>query len=171
MDKNIDLQYAIDNGIIDLPNIQSIIEMTKKHELLEKHPFKIWFGTDNKWHTYLPDEEKGRVPRKRNTREEIEKVIIEYWKEKEENPTIKELFKEWNDSQAEKGFIKINTALRNESLFKRHFTEFGERRIKNVSVDMWVEFLEAQIPKFNLSAKSFSGLNKAEFMALPLVQF
>ena len=158
MDKNIDLQYAIDNGIIDLPNIQSIIEMTKRHELLEKHPFKIWYGTDNKWHTYLPDEEKGRVPRKRNTREEIEKVIIEYWKEKEENPTIKELFKEWNDSQVEKGFIKINTALRNESLFKRHFTEFGERRIKNVSVDMWVEFLEAQIPKFNLSAKSFSGL-------------
>lgn len=27
MNKNIDLQYAIDNGIIDLLNIQSIIDM------------------------------------------------------------------------------------------------------------------------------------------------
>lgn len=27
MDRNIDLQYAIDSGIIDSPNIQSIIDM------------------------------------------------------------------------------------------------------------------------------------------------
>lgn len=131
-----DLNYLINNEIIIIPNIQSIIEMTKRQELLNKHPYKMWYGTDDKWHTYLPDEKKGRIPRKRNSKEEIENVIIEYWKEKEENPTIKELFKEWNDSQVEKGFIKINTALRNESLFKRHFTEFGERRIKNVTIDM-----------------------------------
>lgn len=41
MDRNIDLQYAIDNGIIDLPNIQSIIEMKKRQELLNNHPYKI----------------------------------------------------------------------------------------------------------------------------------
>lgn len=75
MEKNIDLQYAIDNGIIDLPNIQSMIEMTRKQELLNKHPFKVWYGTDNKWHTYLPDEEKGRVPRKRNSKEERDIVL------------------------------------------------------------------------------------------------
>ena len=158
MEKNIDLQYAIDNGIIDLPNIQSIIEMTKKQELLNKHPFKVWYGTDNKWHTYLPDEEKGRVPRKRNSKEEIEKVIIEYWKEKEENPTIKELFYQWNNSLLKNNLIKTNTACRNESCFKRHYSEFGEKRIKDTDLDMWVEFLEEQIPKYNLSAKSFAGL-------------
>ena len=36
MDKNIDLQYAIDNGIIDLPNIQSIIEMKKRKDCFLK---------------------------------------------------------------------------------------------------------------------------------------
>lgn len=153
-----DLQYVLNSGIIDIASIQSIIQMTRRKELLDKHPYKMWEGIDGKWHTYLPDKEKGRVPRKRNTQKELEDVIVDYWKEREENPKIGELFKEWNDSQLENGFIRINTALRNESLFKRHFTEFGENRIKNVSIDMWVEFLEAQIPKFNLSAKSFSGL-------------
>lgn len=153
-----DLQYALDNGIIDTTSIQSIIEMTRRKELLDKHPYKMWESADGKWHTYLPDKEKGRVPRKRNSQKELEDVIVDFWKEQEENPRIDELFKEWNDSQLNNGYIKINTALRNESLFKRHFTEFGKNRIKNVSIDMWVEFLEAQIPKFNLTAKSFSGL-------------
>lgn len=153
-----DLQYALNNGIIDATSIQSIIEMTKRKGLLDKHPYKMWESADGKWHTYLPDKEKGRVPRKRNSQKELEDVIVNFWKEQEENPRIDELFKEWNNSQLENRYIKINTALRNESLFKRHFTEFGKNRIKNVSIDMWVEFLEAQIPKFNLTAKSFSGL-------------
>ena len=128
MDKNIDLQYAIDNGIIDLPNIQSIIEMTKRHELLEKHPFKIWYGTDNKWHTYLPDEEKGRVPRKRNTREEIEKVIIEYWNESINSPTIEEVFNEWNDYRLELKKISKSSHIRLQQVFKRHYLEFGKKK-------------------------------------------
>lgn len=158
MNKNIDLQYALDNGIIDLPNIQSMIEMKKRKEYLNKHKYEIWHGTDNKWHTYLPDEKKGRIPRKRNTKEEIEDVIIEYYKELEENPTIKEIFESWNNYQLSNGFIKANTACRNEAFFNRHFQKFGEKKIKNVDLNDWVEFLEAQIPKYNLSAKSFAGL-------------
>lgn len=155
---NKDLQYALDNGIINLTSIQSIIEMTKRKELLEKHPYKIWEGTDNKWHTYLPDEQKGRIPRKRNTKEEIEDVIIEYWRNKEENPIIEKIFTEWNNSQVEKGFIKVNTSLRNESVFKRHFEDLKFKKIKDTNVDMWVEFLEKEIAKHQLTAKSFSGL-------------
>lgn len=124
-----DLQYALDNGIIDTTSIQSIIEMTRRKELLDKHPYKMWESADGKWHTYLPDKEKGRVPRKCNSRKELEDVIVNFWKEQEENPRIDELFKEWNDSQLENGYIKINTALRNESLFKRHFTEFEKNPV------------------------------------------
>lgn len=153
-----DLQYAIDNGIIDKTSIQSMIEMTRRKELLNKHPYKIWNGTDGKWHTYLPDEKKGRIPRKRNTKEEIEDVVIEYWKTVEENPTIKELFYKWNNNLVDKGLIKTNTSCRNESCFKRHFAEFGEKRIRDTDLDMWVEFLEEQVPKYGLSAKSFGGL-------------
>lgn len=153
-----DLQYALDAGIINVTSIQSIIEMTRRKELLNKHPYKIWNGTDGKWHTYLPDEKKGRIPRKKNTKEEIEDVVIEYWRTVEENPMIEELFTEWNTSQVEKGFIKYNTALRNESIFKRHFEELKFKRIKDMYIDVWVEFLETEIAKHRLTAKSFSGL-------------
>ena len=76
------LKYAIENGIIDLSRIQDEIEMTKREELLKKHPYSIWESKDGKWHTYLPDEEK-RVSRKRKTKKEIEDLIIEYWKQQE----------------------------------------------------------------------------------------
>lgn len=65
---NIDLNYLIDNGIIDLPNIQSIIEMKKRQELLNNHPYKIWEGSNGKWYTYLPDEKKGRILKKKSTK-------------------------------------------------------------------------------------------------------
>lgn len=59
MDKNIDLKYLIDSGIIDVPNIQSILEMKKRQELLNNRPYKIWMGSNGKWYTYLPDEKRG----------------------------------------------------------------------------------------------------------------
>ena len=52
------LQYMVDNGIIDLQYIREQKEMAKRAELLEKHPYEIWEGSDNYWHTYLPDAEK-----------------------------------------------------------------------------------------------------------------
>ena len=92
-----DLQYALNNGIINTASIQSIVDMSRRKQLLSRHPYKIWEGTDGKWHTYLPDEKIGRVSRKRNSEEEFVVGGVEYWKTVEENPTIKELFKKWND--------------------------------------------------------------------------
>ena len=44
--------------------MQEKIEKMKNKELLEKHSYKIWLGSDGNWHTYLPDDEKGRIPKK-----------------------------------------------------------------------------------------------------------
>ena len=54
------LKYAIENGIINPALVQEQIEMQKRKELLEKHPYKITCGKDGRWSTYLPDKEKGR---------------------------------------------------------------------------------------------------------------
>ncbi len=35
--------------------MQEKIEMAKRKELLEKHPYKISQGKDGNWRTYLPD--------------------------------------------------------------------------------------------------------------------
>lgn len=155
---NIDLNYLIDNGIIDLPNIQSIIEMKKRQELLDNHPYKIWCGSNGKWYTYLPDETKGRVLKKKSTRKDIEDEIIKYQETIMSNPTIEELFTEWNDHRRDIGRIAKSSHTRLQQVFDRHFKEFGKKRIGNVKENEWVDFLENQVFEQDLSSKAFASL-------------
>lgn len=156
-DKEI-LKFAVENGIININNIQAQIEMNEQKKYLEMHNYKKWKGTDGNWHTYLPDEEKGRVHKKRKSEEDINQVIIEYYKEQSENPTIEEVFTEWNDRRLSLKKISPSSHIRNKQYFDRHYKEFGKKRIKNISSEDIVDFLEEQIPKYNLTAKAFSNL-------------
>lgn len=144
--------------MINLSYVQEQIEMNKRKELLEKHPYKIWQGKDGKWYTYFPDKDKGRVLKKRISREAIEEDIADYWKEELENPKIIEVFEEWNDRRLELRKISPSTHQRNKQIFFRHYKEFGEKRIKSVTPEEYGEFLEEQIPKYDLTAKAFSNL-------------
>lgn len=152
------LRFATENNIIDITYVQEQVEMKRKKEYLDKHPYKIWQGKDNKWYTYLPDEKKGRVQRERKTQAEIENLIVKYWEKQSENPTIKEVFDEWNDRRLKLNKIASSTHERNQQIFKRHYKKFGNKRIKSISADEVEEFLEEQIAEHNLSAKAFSNL-------------
>ena len=152
------LKYALEHGMINMPYISEQIEMNKRKELLEKHPYTIWEGKDGKWYTYLPDTEKGRVLRKRATKEEINSVVVGYWKEVLENPTLREIFDEWNDRRFQLQKISASTHLRNKQIFNRHFSDFGKRKIKSVSKEDIEDFLDEQVPKYNLTSKAFSNL-------------
>ena len=155
---DIDLKYLIDSGIIDVPNIQSILEMQKRQELLNNHPYKIWCGSNGKWYTYLPDEEKGRVLKKKSTRKDIEDVVIQYQESVMSNPTIDDLFIEWNDHRRDIGRIAKSSHTRLRQVYDRHFKEFGKRRIASVKENEWIDFLEAQVFEHNLSSKAFASL-------------
>ena len=152
------LQYAVKNGMIDLSYIQEQITMEKRKELLEKHPYKIWQGKDGKFYTYLPNKEKGRVLKKKKSLKEIEDDVIRYWKEESDNPTIEEVFNEWNDRRLELGKISNATHLRNTQIFERHFSKKRNEKIKNISEDEFFEYIEQQIPEHNLTEKAFSNL-------------
>lgn len=160
MDKltNEDLNFLVTRGIIDLPDIQSIIEMEKKKELVEKHPYKAWQGKNGSWYVYLPDKEKGRVLKRKSTKAGIENVIVAYQKEQMDNPTIEEVFNEWNDYRRDLKKIAKSSHTRMKQTFNQHFKEFGKKRIKTVTELEIIEFLERQIPEHNLSAKSFASL-------------
>ncbi|MCD8150290.1 MAG: site-specific integrase [Clostridiales bacterium] len=132
--------------------------MAKREEYLAKHPYKIWRSKDGKWYTYLPDGEKGRVLKKRSSEKRIEDDIIEYWKEQTENPTIEEIFNEYNDRRLELQQIAPSTHWRNQQCFNRHYDEFGKRKIRSVSAEEFSDFLEEQVPRFNLKAKAFNNL-------------
>ena len=86
------LKFLVESGKIDLEDIKNEIKLKENKRFLEEHKFKVWQGNNGKWYTYLPDEKKGRVQRVRNSRKDIEDLIISFYRKKEENPTIKTLF-------------------------------------------------------------------------------
>ena len=61
------LQFIINSGMLDLHDVQDSMEAMKREEVLKKHQYKIWQGKDGKWYTYLPDDRKGRVLKKKST--------------------------------------------------------------------------------------------------------
>ena len=132
--------------------------MTKRKELLSNHPYKIWEGTNGKWYTYLPDENKGRVLKKRSSKKDIEDIVIIYWDEAINSPTIKDIFYEWNDYRLELNKISKSSHTRLEQVFKRHYSTFGKKHIRDVTENEFIEFLERQIPEHSLSAKAFASL-------------
>lgn len=152
------MQQAVNGDIIISSCVQDMQEMNRRKELLEKHPNKIWQGTDGKWRTYLPTKDNGRRLLKRSSKAAVEDEIIRYWKDKLENPTIKQVFGEWNDRRLDLKKISPATHLRNQQTFNRHYSEFGDREIKSVEPEEIEEFLEEQISKYDLTAKSFSNL-------------
>lgn len=152
------LQFALENGMIDESTIQEKMIMNERKKYLEKHPYKIWKGKDGKWYTYLPDKKKTRRQVKRSAKNDLENIVIDYWKDELDNPTIEEVFQEWNDRRLELKKISMATHNRNEQFYKRHYREFGKKKIKSLCWEDFEEFLEEQISKHNLSAKAFSGL-------------
>lgn len=152
------MKFAIDNDMIDMSFVQEQIEMKKREEILKKHPYKIWKGKDGNWYTYLPNKEKGRVLKKKTIKKDLEDDIIEYWEYELEDPTITDVFEEWNNRRLELKKISEATHLRNCQVFNRHYEEFGKYRIKSIDENQIVEFLEEQIAYHNLTAKAFSNL-------------
>lgn len=152
------LKYAIEHDMIDLSYVQEQIEMSKRKELLEKHQYKIWEGNDGKWRTYLQEVNGERRMIKRNSLVDIENAIIEHIKREMENPTLEEVFREWNDRRLKLKKISQSSHLRFNQIFNRHYKEFGKKKIKSITAQDIEEFLEEQIAQFELSAKAFSNL-------------
>lgn len=157
-DKNEILNYALQSGIIDINTIQTQIEMNERKKYLEMHEYKKWQDEKGKWNTYLPDEKKGRIRKKKATEKEIDNEIISFWRGKVENPTLDDVFNEWNDRRLELQKISPATHIRNKQCYNRHYKDFGKKKIKLVDSEVIIDFLEEQIPMHNLSAKAFSNL-------------
>lgn len=145
------LQFVIENGMLDTALVQEKIEMQKREEILKTHPYTIWEGQNGKWYTYLPDKEKGRVLKKRNSEKDIQDVIIQYWKnqsdlkkgaKKTQEMTLISLFPEWlkykQSTTDSTSYIKRITADWNR--FYAPNWEFINTRLtdfKKTDLDVW----------------------------------
>ena len=100
------------------------MEMRKRQELLNKHTFDIWQGEkDKRWFTYLPNAEKpkGRVLKSRSTREALEDMIVEYYREVVTKPCFREVYFEWIQEKEEFKEIEASSLYRYQNDFKRFF--------------------------------------------------
>ena len=52
------LNYALQNGIIDIYTIQKQIEMNERKKYLEMHNYEVFKGADGNYHTSVPDSTK-----------------------------------------------------------------------------------------------------------------
>ena len=142
--------------------VQDILRMKEREELLSKYDRKIWQGKNGKWYTYLPSDNGGRKQIKRNSKKDIEDIVVQFEKSQINNPMVSEIFEEWNNRRLELERISKSTHTRNICTFRRYFTfgenQFGARRIKNLIPEDFIDFLEEQIPKFHLTSKGFSEL-------------
>lgn len=179
------LQFIINNGMIDINDIQNSMEAMKREELLNKHQYKIWQGKDGKWYTYLPDESKkdGRRLVKRSEKKSLEDVIVSYWK-KTEKIFLEDIFEEWLIQKLEYGEIQKQTYDRYKTDFQRFFanSDILKKDIRKITEDDLEMFIRNTIKNMKLSNKSYSGLRlliigifkyakKRKFTEISITQF
>lgn len=157
------LKFAIENGMLDTALVQEKIEMQKREETLKKHPYKIYQGTDGKWYTYLPDEKKGRILKKRCVKKDIEDVVIAFWRQKDENPTVDMIFNEWIKSKASREEISKSTKDRYIRQYNQCFSTFGKKKIKSLSEYDVEKFILDSIHDYSLTTKGYSNLRTLVF--------
>lgn len=163
------LKFAIENGMINTALVQEKIEMQKRKEILEKHPYTIWKGKDEKWRTYIPDENKGRKLVKRNTQEAIENYVIKYWESNSEEETkkriakdisLKKIFPDWlNYKQLHTDSTsytkKITADWKRFYASQPEFINMPLQKMTSLFLDEWAH---GMIKKYNLTKKAYYNM-------------
>lgn len=155
--------------MLNLSDVQDSMEAMKREELLKKHQYKIWQGKDGKWYTYLPDESKGRVLKKKNTKSKLEDLLILYYKQEKQREdnracTFHKRYSVWVKRQKDCG-VADNTVTKYESDYKRFFegSNIENRNIHDITDDDITAFLIERIKEKALNYRAvksmFSMLN------------
>ena len=177
------MQFIIQSGKIDINDVQNTMEAMKKKELLEKHPYKIWQGKDGEWYTYLPRQGNGRVLKKRKSKNDLENIVIEYYKT-QKKILLRDIFQEWSSQKLEYGEIQKQTYDRYKTDFHRFFdnSDIAEKDIRKITEDDLELFIRETIRHKGLSNKAYSGLRlliigifkyakKRKFTEISITQF
>ena len=155
------IQYAIDNGIIDAQEVLIAVESMKRKELLAKHPYSIWQNKDGKWLTYLYDEEGNKQIRRRNSKEDLEEFLVEYYRKKVHEIYLKDMFEMWIKEKIEYGEIQKQSYDRYRTDFLRFFktdASVCRKQFRNINELDLEDHLKRLIKENGLTRKVFSGV-------------
>ena len=148
-------------GIIDLQSIQLQIDMYEKKKYLEMHTNSVWQGKNGYWYTTLPaTEEHGRKMVRRLNKEDLEEVIVDHYRGKIKNPTIRTIFEEWITEKKQWEEINQTTVDRYKGDFERFFgdTSFPNLKIDIVTEDYLESLIKNNIVQKQLTSKGYSNM-------------
>ena len=123
------LKYMEEKGIIKIDEVLKDFENMKDKEILKEHKYEIYYSeTEKSWRTYLPDDSKPnkRKPLKRRDRENLEKEIVRFYKEKQKEDnradiTLDRLYQEWLIYRRDYTSVKPKTIQEDMSEWNRFF--------------------------------------------------
>lgn len=146
------------NDSIDKTSVLSLVNEMKNRKYLSNHQYEIWKGEDGYYNTYLPTSDGKRIRKRRKDKTELEELIIDYYKQIEENPTIEKIFYEWLDYRLMRGAIEKSTYTKYNTDFKRCFNDFGKRKICEITEMDIEEFTLDCVHRKKMNRKAFSNL-------------
>lgn len=150
------LDAIISPSIMDL--LATEIEMARKKRYTDQHHYKIYQGKDGRWFTRFPLPTGGSKQYAFASKEELLVFLIEYYKALEKSPTVRELFEEKELEKLGHGRITSATWQRNRFAFEKFFGDFGNRQIKDVTIDEISSFLERSVYKDGLNERDYKRM-------------
>lgn len=148
------LNEALERGILDLTVICEQVDMAKRQEYLEKHPYKIYQNKAGSYCTYLP----GRRRIQSRFKDSLEDKLIAFYRQAEFSPTVGDIFTSWNERRVELGKIKKSTATRFDHDFDKFFNSLRDRQLRQLTPGDISDFLEETLLKYHLTHKAFNNL-------------
>lgn len=132
---------------------------------------RIFQEKDGTFAVWIPDGSGGRIRRRANTREKLEKKILSYLRaqgivETDEKLTVREVFDMFNAERLSAGFVSEATATRDKAFFDKNFkhTAMDSRPMGETTAEEWIRFVQASLP--GMTAKQWAGFRAAPVRGL-----
>lgn len=144
-----DLQYALENGIINIAHLQEQIDMKRNEEILKKHPYKVYQGKDGRWETYIFDDKKKRRLIKRKRKEDLLAFLTELY-DSPQVLTFEEVYILWREYHDK--MICDSSVTKYNSDRLRYFTgsQFEKLPINSITSDDVEVFVKERVDSLRL---------------------
>ena len=137
------LQYALDNGIINLRGVCEEVELRRKQEILSNH--HIWKGKNGYYYCKV----NGRLIKRKHLTD-LNDTLLDL----QDGQTVTEIF---NLYLKNKRNIQQSTIARYESCFKTYFSKLKDKKISQVTEYDIEQFIVGYLDK-GLSAKEYGNI-------------
>lgn len=130
----------------------------KNKEYLKMHPYAISCGNDGYYRTYLPLLNGKRKQIKKKKLEDLEAVIIDYWKNNS-TTSFKERYKVWIERQKNKG-VSDNTVYKYKTDYNRFFkdSEIENKDITTIDADYLNTFINHLLTEKEIPYRALKGM-------------